>query len=519
MGTPNADRNSAGLEALAIAECSGVTGTQRYPTYTNQAFLIDGQPVTDVALPENSTVDLQFNWSLAGTDVEPCDFFVYNLPPELTGTPVAPFPVMHNGVTVGEGTVDGNGAVTIRFNNQISEVGTNLSGTVTYTVRLNVAYVEGENRIPIHLEDSATLWITLGPGLGPADHLFRKDGWTYGTTHVTWPDRGLFWRIHIPPFEMDLHNVVVQDVLVQDTWQFNCSSAYFPLAVTVNPPNQEVLDSLQFTCSPGNVTMTTPYLPAGTTVEFQMTGTVLEGFGPFTNTAILDADEIEPYITPIHTIDARGSATVDDEVIPELPSVTAGVCTDDVYTPPSVNPATTPGITYVLNPDPVPAEGGSFTVTASLEPGSTWATTGIPDGWVLDSDTNTFVFSGTVANNPCTTTPEPTVDPTVEPTVEPTIESTIAPTTEPTGVQSPPAESPEPTMEPTLAPTQPMVGTQTPTSASGAPSTSTTPPISPVTGLPSTGSGTYGSESALLLALGSAGVIAATGRRRWHTRG
>ena len=84
---------------------------------------------------------------------------------------------------------------------------------------------------------------------------------------------------------------------------------------------------------------------------------------------------------------------------PVAPQITGNACTGGVFTPPSLNPATTDGVTYSWSPNPV-LTGQGVVVTATLANGYAWPET-MPTGWT-DNQDGTAEYTLEIPDESCT---------------------------------------------------------------------------------------------------------------------
>ncbi|MCC6703394.1 MAG: hypothetical protein IT334_00870, partial [Thermomicrobiales bacterium] len=128
----------------------------------------------------------------------------------------------------------------------------------------------------------------------------------------------------------------------------------------------------------------------------------------YTVTATIDIDGVEwgnltgwiktsaTTATYTFTIEARDCGPV----VPVTPTISGNTCLAGVFTPPSVDVATTPaGITYVVTTPPTEANGWTYLVTATIAlNGIAWGD--FPGGWERVNET-TATYEGTIDINEC----------------------------------------------------------------------------------------------------------------------
>ncbi|MGC4108739.1 MAG: hypothetical protein QM753_20645 [Thermomicrobiales bacterium] len=248
------------------------------------------------------------------------------------------------------------------------------------------------------------------------------------------PSKALQWTI--TGLEGPFDSLTITDTVPSGAnWQINCDT------VTTTPAGANV------SCSATSVTVTFTNVPAGTNVSVTILGDTKPPFESLqtfantaswsspdggegssntgylvqtqagggggggntpttaptessTNTPTATATEVAtetPTNTPTEVATSTPTETPIPSVIPVNPQTTAGSCLGGEWTAPTVTPATTTGISYVVSA--IDQQTGAFTVTATLAGGYTWGT--LPTGWTLNQD-NTATYNGTVDLNPCT---------------------------------------------------------------------------------------------------------------------
>ncbi len=118
-------------------------------------------------------------------------------------------------------------------------------------------------------------------------------------------------------------------------------------------------------------------------------------------------DEVD-LVTATYTVTLTGTSCA--EVTPVLPTVTQAVCRSGLLEDPTLELATTDGITYAAAPAPPYAPGDTVTVTATLDDAGVAWPTALPDGWERTSDT---VATTTVTFDDVSCTPVSPVAPIV----------------------------------------------------------------------------------------------------------
>ncbi|MCF1712893.1 Ig-like domain-containing protein [Corynebacterium argentoratense] len=303
--------------AAAVETCAATT-TEIPRAITDVHILADGKE-TDT-FTKGQFVDIKFDWNSPGTTLKAGSFFTIQVPQEYFGSgqkAVPTFPIHAEGSSevIGCGSYGSDGTLTVVFNEKVEGL-QNPRGWVS--VGAIVSGKESETNKPskVTFKDVKSIDINIKPSVGAANWIFRKDGWlTLPTDHEFFSlQKMLSWRLNVPAYDKELHNLVITDDSADPKWYFNCDATKANLKMTEGLNGPEIKDiPWTLECEKEKVTIKVPTVPANRNIVFgNMIGAADKLVnGTYTNTATGDADEIKTISTNQDSVDVRAAGAAD----------------------------------------------------------------------------------------------------------------------------------------------------------------------------------------------------------------
>ncbi|WP_328219773.1 Ig-like domain-containing protein [Corynebacterium argentoratense] len=481
--------------AVAVETCAATT-TEIPRAITNVHILADGKE-TDT-FTKGQSVDIKFDWTSAGTTLKTGSFFTIQVPQEYfsAGQNAVPtFPILAEGSSevIGCGSYGSDGTLTVVFNEKVEGL-QNPRGWVSVGAIVSGKETEADKPSKVTFKDVKSIDINIKPSVGAADWIFRKDGWlTLPTDHPFFSlQKMLSWRVNVPAYDKELHNLVITDDSADPKWYFNCDSTKGNLKMTDGLNGSEIKDiPWTLECEKEKVTIKVPTVPANRNIVFgNMIGAADKLVnGTYTNTANGVADEIKTISTNQKSVDVRAAGAADADT-PTTPPTKPS----DPSTPPTKpsEPSTPPTKPSEPSTPPTKPSDPSTPPTKPSDP-STPPT--------KPSDPSTPPTKPSEPSTPPTKPSDPSTPPTKpskpsEPSTPPTkpSEPTPPPTTPPSSSEIPwwlilipfvpliPLIMGGGSSTPKVGPSTPAQPTQ-PTPVKGLPKTTTEAPAAPVKGI------------------------------------
>ncbi|WP_314030073.1 Ig-like domain-containing protein, partial [Corynebacterium argentoratense] len=303
--------------AVAVETCAATT-TEIPRAITNVHILADGKE-TDT-FTKGQFVDIKFDWTSAGTTLKTGSFFTIQVPQEYFGSgqnAVPNFPIHAEGSSevIGCGSYGSDGTLTVVFNEKVEGL-QNPRGWVSVGAIVSGKETETGKPSKVNFKDVKSIDINIKPSVGAANWIFRKDGWlTLPTDHKFFSlQKMLSWRVNVPAYDKELHNLVITDDSADPKWYFNCDATKGNLKMTEGLDGPEIKDiPWTLECEKEKVTIKVPTVPANRNIVFgNMIGAADKLVnGKYTNTATGVADEIKQISTNEHTVNVRAAGAAD----------------------------------------------------------------------------------------------------------------------------------------------------------------------------------------------------------------
>ena len=303
--------------AVAVETCAATT-TEIPRAITNVHILADGKE-TDT-FTKGQSVDIKFDWTSAGTTLKTGSFFTIQVPQEYfsAGQNAVPtFPILAEGSSevIGCGSYGSDGTLTVVFNEKVEGL-QNPRGWVSVGAIVSGKETEADKPSKVTFKDVKSIDINIKPSVGAADWIFRKDGWlTLPTDHKFFSlQKMLSWRVNVPAYDKELHNLVITDDSADPKWYFNCDATKGNLKMTDGLNGSEIKDiPWTLECEKEKVTIKVPTVPANRNIVFgNMIGAADKLVnGNYTNTATGVADEIKQISTNQKSVDVRAAGAAD----------------------------------------------------------------------------------------------------------------------------------------------------------------------------------------------------------------
>ncbi len=303
--------------AVAVETCAATT-TEIPRAITNVHILADGKE-TDT-FTKGQFVDIKFDWTSAGTTLKAGSFFTIQVPQEYFGSgqkAVPNFPIHAEGSSevIGCGSYGSDGTLTVVFNEKAEGL-QNPRGWVSVGAVVSGKENEADKPSKVTFKDVKSIDINIKPSVGAANWVFRKDGWlTLPTDHEFFSlQKMLSWRLNVPAYDKELHNLVITDDSADPKWYFNCDATKANLKMTEGLGGPEIKDiPWTLECEKEKVTIKVPTVPANRNIVFgNMIGAADKLVnGTYTNTATGDADEIKTISTNQDSVDVRAAGAAD----------------------------------------------------------------------------------------------------------------------------------------------------------------------------------------------------------------
>ena len=303
--------------AVAVETCAATT-TEIPRAITNVHILADGKE-TDT-FTKGQSVDIKFDWTSAGTTLKTGSFFTIQVPQEYfsAGQNAVPtFPILAEGSSevIGCGSYGSDGTLTVVFNEKVEGL-QNPRGWVSVGAIVSGKETEADKPSKVTFKDVKSIDINIKPSVGAADWIFRKDGWlTLPTDHKFFSlQKMLSWRVNVPAYDKELHNLVITDDSADPKWYFNCDATKGNLKMTDGLNGSEIKDiPWTLECEKEKVTIKVPTVPANRNIVFgNMIGAADKLVnGTYTNTANGVADEIKTISTNQKSVDVRAAGAAD----------------------------------------------------------------------------------------------------------------------------------------------------------------------------------------------------------------
>ncbi|WP_046204981.1 Ig-like domain-containing protein, partial [Corynebacterium argentoratense] len=303
--------------AVAVETCAATT-TEIPRAITNVHILADGKE-TDT-FTKGQFVDIKFDWTSAGTTLKAGSFFTIQVPQEYFGSgqkAVPNFPIHAEGSSevIGCGSYGSDGTLTVVFNEKAEGL-QNPRGWVSVGAIVSGKENETGKTSKVNFKDVKSIDINIKPSVGAANWVFRKDGWlTLPTDHEFFSlQKMLSWRLNVPAYDKELHNLVITDDSADPKWYFNCDATKANLKMTEGLKGPEIKDiPWTLECEKEKVTIKVPTVPANRNIVFgNMIGAADKLVnGTYTNTATGDADEIKTISTNQDSVDVRAAGAAD----------------------------------------------------------------------------------------------------------------------------------------------------------------------------------------------------------------
>ena len=303
--------------AVAVETCAATT-TEIPRAITNVHILADGKESD--TFTKGQSVDIKFDWTSAGTTLKTGSFFTIQVPQEYfsAGQKAVPtFPILAEGSSevIGCGSYGSDGTLTVVFNEKVEGL-QNPRGWVSVGAIVSGKETETGKPSKVTFKDVKSVDINIKPSVGAADWIFRKDGFLLNPTdHKFFSlQKMLGWRVNVPAFDKELHNLVITDDSADPKWYFNCDATKGNLKMTEGLGGPEIKDiPWTLECEKEKVTIKVPTVPANRNIVFgNMIGAADKLVnGTYTNTATGVADEIKQISTNQHTVDVRAAGAAD----------------------------------------------------------------------------------------------------------------------------------------------------------------------------------------------------------------
>ena len=326
--------------AVAVETCAATT-TEIPRAITNVHILADGKE-TDT-FTKGQFVDIKFDWNSPGTTLKAGSFFTIQVPQEYFGSgqkAVPNFPIHAEGSSevIGCGSYGSDGTLTVVFNEKVEGL-QNPRGWVSVGAIVSGKENETGKTSKVNFKDVKSIDINIKPSVGAANWVFRKDGWlTLPTDHEFFSlQKMLSWRLNVPAYDKELHNLVITDDSADPKWYFNCDATKANLKMTEGLGGPEIKDiPWTLECEKEKVTIKVPTVPANRNIVFgNMIGAADKLVnGTYTNTATGDADEIKTISTNQDSVDVRAAGAADADT-PTTPPTKPSEPTPPPTTPPS----------------------------------------------------------------------------------------------------------------------------------------------------------------------------------------
>ena len=303
--------------AVAVETCAATT-TEIPRAITDVHILADGKE-TDT-FTKGQFVDIKFDWNSPGTTLKAGSFFTIQVPQEYFGSgqkAVPNFPIHAEGSSevIGCGSYGSDGTLTVVFNEKVEGL-QNPRGWVSVGAIVSGKENEADKPSKVTFKDVKSIDINIKPSVGAANWVFRKDGWlTLPTDHKYFSlQKMLSWRLNVPAYDKELHNLVITDDSADPKWYFNCDATKANLKMTEGLNGPEIKDiPWTLECEKEKVTIKVPTVPANRNIVFgNMIGAADKLVnGTYTNTATGDADEIKTISTNQDSVDVRAAGAAD----------------------------------------------------------------------------------------------------------------------------------------------------------------------------------------------------------------
>ena len=334
--------------AVAVETCAATT-TEIPRAITNVHILADGKE-TDT-FTKGQSVDIKFDWTSAGTTLKTGSFFTIQVPQEYfsAGQKAVPnFPILAEGSSevIGCGSYGSDGTLTVVFNEKVEGL-QNPRGWVSVGAIVSGKETETGKPSKVTFKDVKSIDINIKPGVGAADWIFRKDGWlTLPTDHPFFSlQKMLSWRVNVPAYDKELHNLVITDDSADPKWYFNCDATKANLKMLDGLSDVEIKDiPWTLECEKEKVTIKVPTVPANRNIVFgNMIGAADKLVnGNYTNTATGVADEIKQISTNQKSVDVRAAGAADADTPSTPPTKPSEPSTPPTKPSEPTPPPTTP---------------------------------------------------------------------------------------------------------------------------------------------------------------------------------
>ena len=334
--------------AAAVETCAATT-TEIPRAITNVHILADGKE-TDT-FTKGQSVDIKFDWTSAGTTLKTGSFFTIQVPQEYfsAGQNAVPtFPILAEGSSevIGCGSYGSDGTLTVVFNEKVEGL-QNPRGWVSVGAIVSGKETEADKPSKVTFKDVKSIDINIKPSVGAADWIFRKDGWlTLPTDHKFFSlQKMLSWRVNVPAYDKELHNLVITDDSADPKWYFNCDATKGNLKMTDGLNGSEIKDiPWTLECEKEKVTIKVPTVPANRNIVFgNMIGAADKLVnGTYTNTANGVADEIKTISTNQKSVDVRAAGAADADTPSTPPTKPSEPSTPPTKPSEPTPPPTTP---------------------------------------------------------------------------------------------------------------------------------------------------------------------------------
>ena len=335
--------------AVAVETCAATT-TEIPRAITDVHILADGKE-TDT-FTKGQFVDIKFDWNSPGTTLKAGSFFTIQVPQEYFGSgqkAVPTFPIHAEGSSevIGCGSYGSDGTLTVVFNEKVEGL-QNPRGWVSVGAIVSGKENEADKPSKVTFKDVKSIDINIKPSVGAANWIFRKDGWlTLPTDHKYFSlQKMLSWRLNVPAYDKELHNLVITDDSADPKWYFNCDATKANLKMTEGLNGPEIKDiPWTLECEKEKVTIKVPTVPANRNIVFgNMIGAADKLVnGTYTNTATGDADEIKTISTNQDSVDVRAAGAADADTPTTPPTKPSEPSTPPTKpsepTPPSTPPS------------------------------------------------------------------------------------------------------------------------------------------------------------------------------------
>ena len=303
--------------AAAVETCAATT-TEIPRAITDVHILADGKE-TDT-FTKGQFVDIKFDWNSPGTTLKAGSFFTIQVPQEYfsSGQKAVPtFPIFAEGSSevIGCGSYGSDGTLTVVFNEKVEGL-QNPRGWVSVGAIVSGKETEADKPSKVNFKDVKSVDINIKPSVGAADWIFRKDGWlTLPTDHKFFSlQKMLSWRVNVPAYDKELHNLVITDDSADPKWYFNCDATKANLKMKEGLTGAEIKDiPWTLECEKEKVTIKVPTVPANRNIVFaDMIGAADKLVnGNYTNAATGVADEIKQISTNQKSVDVRAAGAAD----------------------------------------------------------------------------------------------------------------------------------------------------------------------------------------------------------------